>query len=234
MNAHLNEILKSYGKLLRTVDKWFAGVMAGNPGQVTCQRGCSDCCRSMFDITLLDAWLLKAGFDRLPSSVKDNIFKAATARLDELSKLLPGLEKPYILNVFPEAEWEKLMRDDDETPCLLLDDNGLCLVYDYRPMTCRLHGLPLVDKSGEVFHDDWCTLNFAGVNPLLNDDIRWKFRNCFEKELSLFQEFTMTIFNEKINELDVFIPLAMLLDIKEFDWKAWWRENRNRIRMAGF
>jgi hypothetical protein len=113
------------------------------------------------------------------------------------------------------------MPEEDETPCALLGDDGKCLVYAYRPMTCRLNGLPLVDISGEIFYDEWCTLNFVGKDPLDNENLRWKFRRHFQSELKLFHRFTEQLLGQPVNELDTFIPTALLIDFEKFDWRAW-------------
>ncbi|HEX5773927.1 MAG TPA: YkgJ family cysteine cluster protein, partial [Geomobilimonas sp.] len=150
----------------------------------------------------------------------------ARKHLHRLQKIWPDLDSPYILNYRPEEEWKELMPDDDETPCLLLDADGRCLVYDYRPMTCRLHGIPLLDSSGEVMHDEWCTLNFDGFDPLTMPELQWKFRHHFEAELSLFRTFTDKLLGKRVSELDTFIPLALLQDFTGFDWRGWWDKGR--------
>lgn len=229
----LDEILQEYGELLSSVDSWFSRSMREVGEAVACAKGCSGCCRGLFDITLLDACFLKRGFDRLSPGVRMTVMKKALRRLDDLKIDRPALEHPYILNIWPEAEWEPLMPDEDETPCPLLGEDGLCLVYDHRPMTCRLHGIPLVDVSGEIFHDEWCTLNFLGDDPLSNKVLYWEFRNAFKREMNIFQRYTSLLFKESINELDTFIPTAILIDFDGFDWEGWWQENAERIRAAG-
>ena len=221
----MKEILEKYGELLRKVDAWFVDCAGKHPSAVTCRTGCSECCRALFDITLLDAFYLKSGFDGLDPKIKAAILVKARERLVDLQELWPDLAEPYILNYRPEEEWEILMPEDDETPCLLLGADGTCLVYDYRPMTCRLHGLPLVDISGEVLHDEWCTLNFPGENPLDLKDLRWEFNVLFRNELLIFREFTFKLFEYKVNELDSFIPTALLIDFAHFPWRKWWKVN---------
>lgn len=218
-------ILQKYGALLGKVDTWFAGCARKHPSAISCLTGCSDCCRGLFDITLLDALYLKMGFDRLDEGTRDHVTDKAKSRLLSLQALWPDFEVPYILNYRPEEEWEILMPEDDETPCPLLGKGGTCMVYDFRPMTCRLHGLPLIDVSGEVLHDEWCTLNFYGGNPLEMDDLRWEFNALFMEELLIFNEVTMEMFKQSINELDTFIATALLIDFERFPWLKWREEN---------
>ncbi len=116
------------------------------------------------------------------------------------------------------------MPEDDETPCALLGEDGRCLVYEYRPMTCRLHGIPVVDMTGELLHDEWCTKNFVGEDPLVLEKLRWDFTKCFSEELSLFQSFTNCLLGQRINEMDTVVPTAVFIDFSGTDWRHWWRE----------
>lgn len=226
----MQTIITAYGALLSEVDRWFAGCMERHPGEISCTSGCSACCCSLFDITLLDAWYLKSGFDRLPDRLRRPSLAKATTRLAELCELWPDFSEPYLLNLRPEEEWSGLMSDDDETPCPLLADNGTCLVYDYRPMTCRLHGLPLIDISGEIMHDEWCTMNLAGCsNPLALPGLAGEFDRIFREEVRLGRQFSEQLLGEVVFELDTFIPTALLVDFMRFDWDGWWQDNRGRV-----
>jgi len=53
----------------------------------------------------------------------------------------------------------------EDGPCPLLKD-GVCLLYEARPLICRTHGLPLLGRrDGERFID-YCPLNFQGMESL--------------------------------------------------------------------
>ena len=230
----LDNLLDVYGRLLATVEEWFARSISRDGRNIACAGGCSRCCRGLFDITLLDALYLRRGFDLLGTRLRWPALSRAAGRLASLRLLWPDLGPPYLLNVRPEEEWDVLMPDDDETPCPLLGEGGLCLLYRFRPMTCRLHGIPLVDLSGEILHDEWCTLNYTAHNPLDRTELRWEFRKCFEEELGIFQEVTKLLLDRELNELDTLIPLALLVDLKSFGWKEWWEQVAPAIRAAGF
>jgi Fe-S-cluster containining protein len=225
----MTQVLEHYGILLEEVSSWFTRCQESFPEDIACSQGCSDCCRGLFDITLLDACYLKSGFDRLPPAVKRRVRSRARVRLLELQGIWPDLTAPYLLNFHPEGEWDALMPDDDETPCVLLGDNGRCLVYDHRPMTCRLHGLPLIDVSGEVMHDEWCTLNFNTRDPLGTEGLHGEFISLFRRELALFREYTGELLGERMNELDTLIPTAVLIDFRRHPWQSWWLRNRESL-----
>lgn len=212
----IRELLAPYRELLNEVDIWFRRCSLAAGEQIACQRGCSACCRGLFDITLLDAFLLKDGFDRLAAAVRRRAGQAARGRVTAIQRCWPDFKPPFLLNLYPEERWDEVMPDEDETPCPLLGDDGLCLVYESRPMTCRLHGIPMVDVSGELLFDEWCTLNFTECNPLQMQTLRAPFNDLFTQEQLLFREFTKRLLGRPFNELDTLIPAAVLLDFDDF------------------
>lgn len=210
----MNDILDRYANLLQEVDGWFESCLARHSELIACHHGCSECCRGLFDITLLDALYLKRGFDRLPVSVQLAVQVKSAGRLDELSTSWPDFSRPWTLNHIPEDQWDLMMPEDDEMPCPLLSEQGACLVYDYRPMTCRLNGIPMIDTSGEELFDEWCSLNFVEKDPIGLVDIRHPFNDLFTQELLLFRELTRRLFGKAQSELDTIIPAAVFLDEK--------------------
>lgn len=68
----------------------------------------------------------------------------------------------------PPAEAERLRRHvavaaPDRCPLL---KNGLCLLYNHRPLICRTHGLPLLIKDDSGTRVDCCPHNFTGLETL--------------------------------------------------------------------
>lgn len=215
----MQALLSDYRTLLEEIDGWYAGCQRQFPQQIRCAAGCSACCRGLFDISLLEARLLQAGFARLPEPVRRQVLERARPRLADLQECWPGLAAPYLLNTLPEAEWTT-MPEDDPTPCPLLGEDGRCLVYAFRPMTCRLHGLPNIDVSGESFSDDWCTLNFSGCDPRTLTELRFEFRRLFAAEVEFYRRFNRQLTGRELTELDTFIPTALFIDFAATDWPA--------------
>lgn len=208
----MKNILAQYGCLLKEVDTWFANASAAYPEMIRCGKGCSGCCRALFDITLLDALYLQQGFAQLSREVQAVVFPRAELRVAGIREQWPEFAQPYLLNHRSEEEWGELMPEEDETPCVLLDEHGHCLVYENRPMTCRLHGLPLIDVGGELMHDEWCTENFQGVNPVELAGLKGEFDRFFREEVRLDRELSLQLFGRVIYELDTVIPAALLID----------------------
>lgn len=224
----MNELLNRYRTLLETIDRWFAARQAALPTTIVCSDGCCGCCRGLFDISLLDARLLRAGFEQLPDVTRTAVAAQAGARLADLQQRWPDFAPPYILNLMDDSAWVE-MPEDDLTPCPLLDPAGRCLVYAHRPMTCRLHGLPQIDISGEIFLEEYCSRNFIGRQPLEMGELRHDFKELFTAEFALLRDFAEKLCELDSAELDTFIPLAVLIDFDGFDWKEWAEKERQTL-----
>lgn len=72
------------------------------------------------------------------------------------------------LRLLPEGEQAMIRaRAQAATPaaCPLLVD-GVCRLYDARPLICRTHGLPLLVLAADSKSVDYCPLNFTTVASL--------------------------------------------------------------------
>ncbi|MEA3464581.1 MAG: YkgJ family cysteine cluster protein [Thermodesulfobacteriota bacterium] len=205
------DIVNQYRQILQQADDWFDQCLHVQGQQMACRSGCSGCCRGLFDITLLDAYLLQQGFNTLIAEQQNGVLALVDKRVHQLQQQWPDFQAPYILNQLPHQQWQE-MPEDDLTPCPLLDDDGLCMVYQYRPLTCRLHGIPHIDIDGELFSDSYCSLNFTDVDPLTINELRSSFRQLFQREVELLSQFSLQLTGRSQTELDTFIPTALLID----------------------
>ena len=61
----------------------------------------------------------------------------------------------------------KPLRLDPSAPCAFLKDN-LCQIYQYRPIICRTHGLPIAFTHSDLAEPEisvsFCPLNFASLD----------------------------------------------------------------------
>lgn len=207
----MNDIVYQYRQLLAAVDAWFARCQSLPGGGSGC-RGCAECCRGLFDITLLDALLLRQGFDRLPTTTREAVLGKSRPILARLQERFPGFDQPYLLSNLPAVQLP--LSGEEDTPCPLLDAAGRCQVYEQRPLTCRLYGLPHVDLTGEVFLDEWCPHNFVGRDPLAMSGLRWEFRRTFAEEGRLLRALAVRLALPAAADLDTFIPTALLIDFE--------------------
>jgi Fe-S-cluster containining protein len=205
----MKSILDEYKMLLATADAWFDRCLAAAGAHIRCGEGCAGCCHGLFDITLLDALVLSEGLAALPAEERVTVLGRAREQLDRLQQKWPSFQSPYLLNGIPPEEWDS--PEENATPCPLLSPAGRCLAYAARPLICRLHGLPHVDFSGEIFADNWCTRNFPGIDPLTLSELRGDFRRLFTTEAHLLRQLAKRL-GIAGGELDTYIATALLLE----------------------
>ena len=216
-----DRLLTRYRQLISEIDVWFSACSDTFPEQIKCSSGCSACCRGLFEISLLDAALLQQGFEQLPRDVQQQVLPKARIRREQLQGQWPELAPPYFLNRLPHSDWEEIP-EDDLTPCLLLDDNGNCLVYRHRPLICRQHGLPNIDLSGEIFMAEYCSLNFPTLEAGKITALRHDFQTIYRHEFDLLGEFSQLLLATEDLEIETFIPLALLIDFSQLQQERPW------------
>ena len=128
--------------LARKTDDWFRRASAALLSQLPCQAGCSQCCIGLFPITRLDARLVQEGLSRLPTVQRGDIEGRARQQVTKLEAAYPRLKPSPSLEEWSDDEIDRLVNAFHDTPCPALGDNGLCLLYAHRPLTCRSMGIP--------------------------------------------------------------------------------------------
>jgi Fe-S-cluster containining protein len=109
---------------------------------VRCGRGCSDCCYALFDLSLVEALYLNHHFNRLFDGAARNL---VLERADEADRQVHRLKKAVFQASQQGVPAAQILADvaRQRLRCPLLNAKDLCDLYDHRPLTCRLYGLPL-------------------------------------------------------------------------------------------
>jgi Fe-S-cluster containining protein len=141
---------------------------------LVCRPGCTQCCYGAFSINALDAARLRTGMAALhaaDASAAEAIEGRARAWLAQHAADFPGDPQTGILGT-SEEDQEKFEDFANDTPCPALDTaTGLCGVYEWRPMTCRVFGPPVrMANHGDIGADDaeplgHCELCFTTATP---------------------------------------------------------------------
>jgi Fe-S-cluster containining protein len=132
--AHL---LASYEFLADQADQAFKKMKEEHASSMTCELHCSDCCHAVFGLFLIESSSIKQRFDQLDSQKK----REALLRCDETERGLKRLEKKLELHgENPEMQTAILARE--RIRCPLLTEDNECMLYDHRPITCRVYGIP--------------------------------------------------------------------------------------------
>jgi Fe-S-cluster containining protein len=135
--------------LFQRAERWFQRGRAALLESLPCGQGCTHCCHGPFAITLLDQLELRQGLKTLPAQIQDDIHARARRQVETMEAAFPALHQSPYLDEWEERESDDLVNQFSDLPCPALSSNGRCLVYAYRPLTCRMMGLP-VESHGLV------------------------------------------------------------------------------------
>ncbi len=130
-------LFEPYDAMVARAEGAFHQVRAAFPGCVTCAIHCSDCCHAVFGLFLIEAAFLKRDFDQLDAGQRE----AALRRCHEADKALEKLERTFrTFKDDPQMLSYSLARA--RIRCPLLNGRDECVLYPYRPITCRVYGVP--------------------------------------------------------------------------------------------
>ena len=134
-----NDLFRAYEELAAVADKAFRRMEQEYGDKVKCEIHCTDCCHAVFGLFLIESVYLKYCFDKLDEDQK----RAALLRADQADEDLAKLEeKLEMYRDDPQLQAYALARQ--RIRCPLLDDQQNCILYPYRPITCRVYGIPTV------------------------------------------------------------------------------------------
>jgi len=151
-----DEAVRAYRTALTLIDDYVARETARHPEHVRCRRRCASCRRAW---AVHDAAALVASaFAELPPMARERARRRAWAVYDAAA-----LDPAVAVSALEEADLDRRLERVGGLPCPFLRDGEECLIYERRPLICRLHGLPIRDAAGEVL-DPGCHLNFVGVD----------------------------------------------------------------------
>ena len=145
----IKPFLEAYEALLAVCDQTFEKVQTLHPEKVTCQKGCSDCCNALFDLALIEALYVNYYFRKqFDAKMQTPIIE----RANKADRAVYKLKKDSYKAIQKGASEEDVLQHmaEERVRCPLLNDTGQCEMYDKRPLTCRLYGIPTA--IGEQAH----------------------------------------------------------------------------------
>ena len=135
---------EKYRRLVEQVDAAFQKIQTAYEDCVRCKVGCADCCHALFDLTLVEALYVKSRFDKKISESERAVIIDRANEADRTAYRLKrqahkdhesGKSENEIL------EWLAGQR----IRCPMLNASDQCALYDERPITCRLYGVPMLN-----------------------------------------------------------------------------------------
>ena len=137
-----------YPALLTRLDEWHHALRERFPGLVPCRAGCSACCHGPFDISVADALLVRDAISALPDREREAVRGRARAQVSRMAAAAPSFQFPWDVSRLGDAPFDALVEAQADAPCPALGGSGKCLIYQSRPMVCRLMGLGMRTRSG--------------------------------------------------------------------------------------
>ena len=203
MGIDFEPFFKEYEALLALADKTFEKIRQDYPDLVKCKLECADCCHALFDLPLIEALYINYHFKRTFEGKQKEDFLEMVNQIDrQIHKLKHKATKDLEAG---KTEEDILMElAEARVRCPLLNDRNQCELYDFRPITCRLYGIPT--QIGGKGHT--CRLSGfkAGEQyPSVNIDILQK------KLLQLSERFARAIRSKYAGLGEMLVPLSMAL-----------------------
>ena len=204
------DVFEEYRELIAQVDRIFDQVKEMHGNLVNCKVGCDDCCYAFFELTPIEAVYIRDRFAKCSDpEKKEAILERAREAHQKYLKLAERLVRASALG--PEekhVEMDAAARE--RIACPLLNDRRQCDLYDDRPVTCRLYGIPTrIDNAART-----CGLSGfkkGGAYPTANLDL------LQEKLIALSEKLMALDRAERWVELDrmISLPTALTADIDE-------------------
>jgi Fe-S-cluster containining protein len=152
-------------ELVQIMDAALADAARKAGSWLACRPGCTQCCHGAFAINALDVARLQTGMEALRAAdprKAETVEQRAKAWIAEYGPEFPGDVATGVLGSSEEeqARFEEFAND---AACPALNPaTGLCDVYEWRPMTCRVFGPPVRMGEGEAL--GCCELCFVGAS----------------------------------------------------------------------
>ncbi len=203
MNIDFTPFFEKYETLVKAADDAFKKVSSEFNDCVTCEIKCSDCCHAIFDLTLIEAIYLKNKFnEKFSGEEKARLIENA----DKIDRQLALLKKEaYKQSKDGVDEVEILGKISMERMrCPLLDDNDECILYENRPLTCRIYGIP-TSTLGKSHICGKTGFEQGKPYPTLNMD------NLYKRLYMISQELVVQIKSEFVQMADILVPVSFAI-----------------------
>ncbi|MBI4909146.1 MAG: YkgJ family cysteine cluster protein [Acidobacteria bacterium] len=160
-------------EICRAVETEFSRNRRLHGARIKCGPGCTDCCGQLFQITEIEAAWVSVGVSRMEEEERMRLRGRAARYLED--------RKAVVARKGMQEAWGRLPPPGSRLPCPALVE-GVCSIYEYRPLICRKFGMPLYnpDKPGQVFA---CELNFRNGEPIedgqlvqIQSEIHWQWK----------------------------------------------------------
>ncbi|KJS17145.1 MAG: hypothetical protein VR69_06545 [Peptococcaceae bacterium BRH_c4b] len=179
MMAQMKDLFEAYEILAARADNSFREVEKEYGDCIKCRVQCSDCCHSVFGLFAIEAAYLSHHFGRLDRKFR----REALTRAGKTDLELLDMEKRLREAHGEDAEAMLRAIARERVRCPLLNEEDKCALYEHRPITCRVYGIPTV-ISGKL-HACWQG-GFEKGKPYPAFDLDGMYRELYGLSKELF------------------------------------------------
>ncbi|MBF0120393.1 MAG: YkgJ family cysteine cluster protein [Desulfobacterales bacterium] len=209
MNFDFTPFFEKYESIVKIADAAFERVKKEYAECVKCKIGCSDCCFALFDLSLIEALYINYHFKKkIYGKEREEILDVS----NKIDRQLYKIKKEAYIDLRDGiADESKIIErlGNERVRCPLLDNENKCILYEFRPITCRFYGIPAaIDGRGVT-----CGMSGfeAGKNyPTVYVDIIQK--KLFQISIELLND----IKSENLQAAEILIPLSMAI-LNDYD-----------------
>ena len=209
MAVNLKPHFAKYEAIVSMIDGIFQKVKAEYPKEVFCREKCSDCCYAIFDLTIIEALYLNHHFlEAFSGKEKYNLIQQASKTDRALIKLKREAYKESKTGKNEVEILSKMARE--RVRCPLLGENNLCLMYDKRPITCRIYGIP-TSTAGMSHICGRTNFQEGGKYPTINMDKIYTQLQLISAEMLA----DIKSGNVKMHEMLIPVSMAIITDFND-------------------
>ena len=204
MIPELEHVFNKYEAFVKQLDDVFESVRQQHPDCVKCELECSDCCHALFDLSLVEALYINSHF--LEEVVGERKLEIIADANKADRKVYQVKRKAFKAVDTGEKTEEQVLLEmaAQRVRCPLLNSNERCDLYAFRPVTCRLYGIPTA--IGGQGHTCGLSAFEAGESyPTVNMD------SVHAKLHELSTEIVDVLQSTHVKMGDVLMPLSMAL-----------------------
>ena len=132
-----DKLIASYELLADRGNSAFNKMLEEHGECIQCKPHCSDCCHAIFGLFLIEAVYIQRYFMQLDEKQRSEVLercKKADRALENFEQLMVKFKDDPDMQAYTLAK--------ERIRCPLLEDNDVCALYDHRPITCRVYGIP--------------------------------------------------------------------------------------------
>jgi Fe-S-cluster containining protein len=204
MLAGLEAVFGKYERFVEQIDAVFEQVRQKHPDCVKCELACADCCHALFDLSLVEALYINRHF--LENAIEEKKIEILDVANRTDRKIYQLKRRAFKAVESGEKSEEDVLLEMsvERVRCPLLNTEDRCELYEYRPVTCRLYGIPTAiagrghtcGLSGFKEGASYPTVNLDSVHAKLHE---------------LSQEVVAVLRSTHVKMGDLLMPLSMAL-----------------------